>query len=115
MSITLSYCHAGRALSNHSISINPLMSWAFQWTWKFHTTFDISRALEPTAINISLDWPLACRSQLYQEGVGTRISSFQQILRRSNGRKVEFIKMEQLVKILFILNLDDGMDVALES
>ena len=37
--------------------------------------------------------------------------SFQQNLRRSNGHKVEVIESGQLVKILFLLNLDDGMDV----
>jgi hypothetical protein len=30
-------------------------------------------------------------------------------LRRSNGRKVEVLKLGKLVKVLFVLNLDDMM------
>lgn len=38
----------------------------------------MSRAFEPTTINICFDQPLACRSKLHNEGVRTKISSFQQ-------------------------------------
>jgi hypothetical protein len=45
--------------------------------------------------------------------VGTKISSFKQISRRSNVHKIEVIKLRKLAKILCSLNLDDMMYVEL--
>ena len=47
--------------------------------------------------------------------MGTKRSPFQQNLRKSNIRKVEVINLGLLVRILFILILDHGMDVDLQS
>ena len=74
----------------------------------------MSRTFEPTIVNICFDWPLACGSQFHHERVGTWISSFQQILRRSNGRKSWVYQVAAASEILFILHLDDMMDAALE-
>lgn len=68
-------------------------------------------SFEPIVINISTYQPLACRSQFHNEGVGTKILSFQQVLRRSTGCKVEVTKLEQLKKLSSSLDLDDEMDV----
>ena len=73
----------------------------------------LSRAFEPTFVNICFDRPPACSSQLHNEGVGTKLSSFQQNLRRSTDHKVESMKLGQQLKILFFSNLDDMMGVAL--
>ena len=69
------------------------------------------RAFKLTITNICFDQPLACRSQFHNEGVGTKILSFQQFLRRSTGCKVEVTKLEQLKKLSSSLDLDDEMDV----
>ena len=65
------------------------------------------RAFELIIINIWFDWPLACRSQLHIEALRVKISLFQSNLTRSNGRKVEVIKLGQIVKSRVFLNLDD--------
>ena len=75
----------------------------------------MSRAFELTISNIYFHRLLACRSQLLNKSVGTRISSFKQILRRSNVHKIEFIKLRKLAKILFSLNSDDMVYVELGS
>ena len=63
---------------SHFLSyINPWWPWgAFKWTCNFLPPF-MSRAFKLTIINIYFDWPLACRSQLYNEGMRRNISSFQ--------------------------------------
>ena len=59
------------------------------------------RAFELTIIDVCFDAPLPYRGLLCNEGVGRKIWSFQQNLRRSSGRKVEVIKLGQPVKILY--------------
>ena len=55
------------------------------------------KAFEFIVVNICFDWSLERRSQLRNKCVGTKILSLQQILRRSNGHKVGFTKLGQLV------------------
>lgn len=54
--------------------------------------------LQRTVTNIHHNQPLVCRNQLHHEDLGIFFSSFQQMLKRSKGRKVK------------ILKLDDGME-----
>ena len=62
------------------------------------------RSFEFTIINTCFDRSLVYRRQLHKEGVGTRISSFQQNLKRCKGINIEVIKLGQL-------KLEDGMNV----
>ena len=67
----------------------------------------MSRAFEPAIINICLD-RLYVEVNFTNESVRTNLSSFQQILRRSNGHKVEVIKLGKLVKSCFKNKLTIG-------
>jgi hypothetical protein len=66
---------------------------------------------EPNVVNVYYsNQSLACRSQLHDEHVKTKISSFQQILKRFNGRlEVDFMKLRHLGKVfIYIIGWGDG-------
>lgn len=69
----------------------------------------MSRTVWCTITNMFYDEPLVCGNQLYIEGFRRNVPSFQPDLRRSSCRKVEDLKLGQIVRIL-VLNLDDMMD-----
>jgi hypothetical protein len=55
--------------------------------------------LSPINIDICFIRSLACKNKLHNKGLGIKISSFYQDVRRSNGCKIKIIKLGHLVTI----------------
>jgi hypothetical protein len=63
-------------------------------------------AIQPIVTNMFFGQPLDYGNPLHYEDMGSKISLFQQDLRRYEGCKVEVLKLGQLMTFLF-LNVDD--------
>ena len=61
-----------------------------------------SRAIHATIITMLFD-QLVCGNQLHYEALGRNIYSFQDNLRKSNGHKLQVLKLGQLFSFSFLI------------